>query len=80
MSEQLTLIEGVRIERPASYDDIICAMLTGIGNNPVLGTWAPDVLAEDIYEGAVFNDPQPTVEDIERSIKIWREASDRVTK
>lgn len=72
MTEQMALIEGVRPEPPACYDEVIEFMLIGLDNEPVMGDWAPEKLAEHMLEGVCFNEP-PSQKDIAKCIRIWRE-------
>ena len=72
MTEQLTLIEGVRTEPPACYDKVIEFMLIGLDNEPVMADLTPEKFAEHMIEGVPFDEP-PSPQDIAKCIRIWRE-------
>jgi hypothetical protein len=72
LPEQLTLIEGVRTEPPACYDEVIEFMLIGLDNEPVMAEWAPEKFAEHMLEGVCFDEPL-SPQDIAKCIRIWRE-------
>ena len=72
MSEQLTLIDGVRNEPPACYDEVVLAMETVFGNQPEMELWDAERLASDIWQFGQI-EPEPTPEDVARSVRIYRE-------
>ncbi|WP_299933716.1 hypothetical protein [uncultured Pelagimonas sp.] len=70
--EQLELIAGARIEPPECYDEVVAAMETVFSNQPEMEDWDIVRLASDIWQFAMF-DVQPEPEDVEKSVRIYRE-------
>ena len=72
IGEQLVLIEDVRLPEPECYGAVVDAMETVFGNQPEMEDWPSDRLASDIWQFAAI-EPEPEYEDVERSVRIYRE-------
>lgn len=70
---QLILIEGVRIEPPACFDQVADAIENALENgNAEINNWSDLDLAHDIFCWAEIDEAH-TRADIERAIRIYRE-------
>ena len=72
MMDQPPLIEGVRLDPPDCYDDVIAALETVTDNQPQVTQWDADRLAHDIWLHGML-DPKPEIGDVERAVRIYRE-------
>lgn len=58
---------------PDCYDQVAEHMLNVQECNPVVFKWPADDLAADMIQNAFWDGNEPSQEDVERSIRIWRE-------
>lgn len=72
MMDQLTLLEGVRLDPPNCYDEVATAIETVIENQPEVAGWSSDKLAFDVWRYGLLG-TCPKLLDVEWAVRIYRE-------